>query len=131
MNKYRSKKITRDGITFDSIKEYRRFCELRLLEKAGQITNLERQVKFVLIPKQKDKQTGKVIERECSYIADFVYEVPTQAQYINDEGHLTFADGYETVVEDVKGYKQSKAYDIFVIKRKLMLHVHGIRIKEI
>ena len=50
MSKYHSKKITIDGMTFDSQKEYKRWCELRLLEKAGEITNLQRQVPFEVIP---------------------------------------------------------------------------------
>lgn len=123
MNKYRSKKIEVDGMTFDSRKEYRRWCELSLLERAGKITDLQRQIKYVLIPTQYEPPTvgkngalkrGKVIERECSYVADFVYI---------ENGNL--------VVEDVKGYKGGGAYSVFTIKRKLMLYVHGIRIKEI
>lgn len=126
-SKYNSRKIERDGMTFDSLKEYRRFCELSLLEKAGKIADLQRQVKFVLIPAQYERyerysdKTGKrlkdgirTIEQECAYVADFVY----------------YQDG-QRIVEDVKGYKQSTAYAVFVIKRKLMLSVHGIRIKEI
>jgi hypothetical protein len=104
---------------FDSLKEYRRFCELSLLEKAGKITNLQRQVKCVLIPAQYEPDTtgprggvkrGKLIERECAYIADFVYV---------QNGKL--------VVEDTKGFKTTD----YIIKRKLMLYVHGIRINEI
>lgn len=106
--KYNSRKITVDGIDFDSKKEARRFCELCLLEKAGQITNLERQVKFELIPSQ--KIDGKVVERSCTYVADFVY-----------------TENGKNVVEDTKGFKTKD----YIIKRKLMLHVHGIRIKEI
>lgn len=118
MSKYHAKKITVNGKVFDSKKEYRRFCELYLLEKAGEISDLQRQVKFVLIPAQYEPDTigkrgavkrGKLIERECSYLADFVY---TQ-------------DG-KTVVEDTKGFKTAD----YKIKRKLMLYVHGIRIKE-
>ena len=108
MNKYRSRKITRNGITFDSLKEYRRFCELSLLEKAGAITELKRQVKYELIPSQ--RINGKVVERSCTYVADFVYK-----------------QGGKTVVEDTKGFKTKD----YIIKRKLMLHIHGIRIKEI
>lgn len=107
--KYNSKKTVVDGQTFDSKKEATRYQELVLLEKAGVIKNLSRQVKFVLIPSQRD-ENGKVIERECSYKADFVY-----------------TEGGETVVEDVKGYRTKE----YIIKRKLMLHVHGIRIREI
>ena len=118
MSKYNSRKISRDGETFDSQKEYRRWCELKLLERAGAITDLERQVKYVLIPAQREPDTvgargglikGKLIERECAYIADFRYE----------------RDG-ELVVEDTKGVRTPD----YIMKRKLMLHVHGIRIKE-
>jgi hypothetical protein len=108
MSKYRSRKITRDGMTFDSVKEYKRFCELSLLLKAGAITDLERQVKFVLIPSQ--RIDGKVVERPCTYIADFSYR---------ENGKL--------VIEDTKGFKTKD----YIIKRKLMLYVHSIRIKEV
>lgn len=79
-----------------------------LLERAGAIQNLQRQVKYQLIPSQ--RIAGKVVERACSYVADFVYD----------------RDG-ETVVEDTKGVKTPE----YIIKRKLMLWVHGIRIREI
>ena len=86
-NKYHNRKITRDGETFDSLKEYRRFCELKLLLRAKKISDLQRQVKFVLIPTQREPgeigvrggvKKGRIIEQECSYIADFVY--------VNDKG---------------------------------------------
>lgn len=108
MSKYYSRKITRDGETFDSVKEYRRWCELKLLERAGKIRELQRQVKFELIPSQRIK--GKVVERACSYVADFAYY-----------------DGNNHVVEDTKGFKTKD----YIIKRKLMLWVHGIQIKEV
>ena len=125
ISKYHSRKTVIDGITFMSKKEAKRFQELLLLEKAGAIQNLQRQVKFVLIPAQREpdivgkmggRKPGKIIERECSYIADFVYQ----------------EDG-KTVVEDTKGYRNpsTAGYAYFVLKRKLMLHVHGIRIKEV
>lgn len=95
-------------MTFDSVKEYRRFQELALLERAGQVSGLQRQVKFELIPSQ--RIDGKVVERPCHYIADFVY----------------FKDG-QKVVEDTKGFKTKD----YIIKRKLMLYVHQIRIKEV
>jgi len=122
MSKYGSKKITVDGETFDSMKEYRRFCELRLMEKAGLITNLQRQVKFLLIPAQyehyprfgkngKPLKPGKrLIEKECAYYADFVY---------TEKG--------QDVVEDTKGVRTPE----YIIKRKLMLHIHRIRIQEV
>ena len=96
LNKYGNKKVTIGNETFDSSKEYRRFCELKLLQRAGKISDLRRQVKFVLIPTQREPDVvgvrggvkkGKVIEQECAYIADFVY--------LNEKG--------ETVVEDAKG----------------------------
>lgn len=108
MSKYYNQKITVDGITLDSRKEYRRFRELCLMERAGEIDNLERQVKFELIPTQ--KKNGKVLERACSYVADFVY---------NENG--------EQVVEDTKGIR-TEAYKI---KRKMMRWLYGIEIKEV
>ena len=118
-SKYGNKKVGYNGENFDSLKEYRRFCELSLLEKAGEITDLKRQVKFELIPAQYEPSTigarggvkrGKLLEREVSYIADFVY-----TQY------------GKQVVEDTKGFRTAD----YIIKRKLMLWVHGIRINEI
>lgn len=108
--KYNNKKIIVDGQKFDSKKEANRYKELRLLEKAGAIKDLRMQVKFTLIPAQRDEVTGEVIERECSYKADFVYE----------------EDG-KTVVEDVKGFRTKE----YVVKRKLMLWRYGIRIREV
>lgn len=107
-SKYHSRKITKDGITYDSVKEYRRACELSLLESAGAIADLKRQVKFELIPSQ--RVDGKVVERPCTYVADFVYQ-----------------EGGKTVVEDTKGFRTKD----YIIKRKLMLQVHGIRIREV
>ena len=110
-NKYGAKKVMApDGQVFDSKKEHHRYFELKLLERAGRISDLERQVKYILIPTQKDK-SGKVIERECSYYADFKY--------------FDHALGAE-VVEDAKGVRT----DAYKIKKKLMLWVHGIQVKE-
>ena len=122
-NKYGSKKVEVDGIVFDSKKEAKRYKELSLLEKAGAIRNLQRQVKYVLIPSQYDVIDGKkkCVERECSYIADFVYQVP----FVEGEPYMT--EPLETVVEDTKGFRTKD----YIIKRKLMLHVHGIRISEV
>lgn len=117
MSKYHSRKITKDGISYDSVREYHRWCELQLLERAGKITKLRRQVRFYLIPAHYEKieVNGKIkrkcIEREVSYIADFTY----------------YDENGEFVVEDAKGFKTKD----FIIKRKLMLHVHGIRIVEV
>lgn len=108
MNKYRAKKTEIDGIRFDSQKEALRYRELKLLEKAGEITELKRQVEFVLIPQQ--KRNGKVVERRCSYFADFVY---------HDK------DG-EMIVEDTKGVRTPD----YIIKRKLMLQLFDIKVVE-
>ena len=120
MSKYGAKKVTIDGQTFDSKKEGRRFQELLMLEKAGEISELRTQVKFVLIPAQREpdiigarggRKPGKLLERECAYKADFVYK--------DNQGN--------TVVEDTKGMRT----EAYIIKRKLMLARFGIRIKEI
>lgn len=108
--KYHSKKVTIDGIKFDSKREASRWLELKMLERAGEISHLQRQVKYELIPSQ--KIDGKVVERPCSYIADFVY-------------HELASN--EVVVEDTKGFKTPE----YILKRKLMLYIHGIRIKEV
>ena len=122
--KYGNKKVVVDGIIFDSRKEAQRYTELNLLEKAGKITGLERQREFVLIPAQRETtneiytkgpnkgkfKPGKLVERKCSYVADFVYW-----------------DGYNLVVEDTKGMRTKD----YIIKRKLMLYKFGIRIKEV
>ena len=124
-NKYHNIKTkTFSGKVYDSRKEARRSVELKLLLRAGEIKDLREQVKYVLIPAQYEtneryskkgerlKDGLKLIERECSYVADFVYiDVKTG----------------NTVVEDTKGVRTKE----YIIKRKLMLHVHGIRIKEI
>ena len=103
MNKYRARKVKApDGQVFDSVKEYHRWGVLRLLERAGRISDLKRQVSYELIPKQQG-------ERACSYVADFTYM---------ENGKL--------VVEDCKGYRTPE----YRLKRKLMLWVHGIKIKE-
>lgn len=115
MAKYNNVKI--DG--YDSKKEYRRAKELKLLEKKGIITGLQEQVKYELISPQyrfyevqgvrKMLRKKKLIERGVYYIADFVY----------------YRDG-EYIVEDTKGVRTKE----YIIKRKLMLYVHGIKIKE-
>lgn len=100
-------------MAFPSKKEAARYGELLLMERDGAIKNLKCQVKFELIPTQ--RIGGKVIERACSYIADFVYEDQSGTQH----------------VEDVKGYRGGVAYSVFTIKRKLMLYVHGIMVEEV
>lgn len=107
--KYGNKKTVLDGIAFDSKKEAGRYAELKLMQKAGEIIDLVLQPSFELIPKQR-RNDGKA-EIRCVYIADFAYtDVKTN----------------EHVIEDVKGVKTRD----YVIKRKLMLQVHGISVKE-
>lgn len=111
-SKFGNKKYSIDGIKFDSKKEADRYCELRMLERAGQISDLKLQVPFILIPAQYREVNGKnkCVERACTYIADFVY-----------------TENGERVVEDVKGFKT----ETYKIKRKLMLYKFGIRINEV
>lgn len=125
MSKYGAKKVKLDGIIFDSRREARRYQELRLLERAGKIRNLELQKSFELIPAQYAPSTevymrgtktgqakrGKCIEKAVTYKADFVY--------IDEKGL--------PVVEDTKGFRTKD----YIIKRKLMLYIHGIKIKEV
>ena len=109
-SKYHSQKITVSGKTFDSIKEGSRYADLVLMERSGEISELKCQEPFTLIPSQKNEK-GKTIEKPVKYIADFVYK--------DKNGVL--------VVEDTKGVRTAD----YIIKRKLMLWVHKIRIKEI
>ena len=107
-NKYGNKKVVWDDIDFDSLKEARRYKELILLEQTGHISDFELQKEYELIPSQ--RINGRVVERAVKYRADFVYK-----------------ENGKTVVEDTKGVRTKE----YIIKRKLMLYVHGIRIKEI
>lgn len=92
---------------FDSIKEARRYQELKLLLRAGAISDLKLQVPYELIPAQ--YINGKCVERAVKYIADFVY-----------------TENGKEIVEDAKGVRT----DTYKIKKKLMLYVYGIRLKE-
>lgn len=128
--KYGNKKVTVDGIAFDSKREAARYCELKMLERAGKITDLSLQKVFELIPAQYEDsgevyqrgekkgqpKQGKCIEQAVTYKADFYYK-----------------ENGKEVVEDVKGYRDpaSGAYARYIIKRKMMLYFYGIRIKEI
>ncbi len=106
-SKYKNNRVVTPYGEFDSGKEYNRFLVLLGMERSGKIKNLRRQVAYELIPVQR---TAFRTERAVRYIADFVYD---------KDGSL--------VVEDVKGYKTPE----YVIKRKLMLFVHGIEIREV
>lgn len=102
-NKYGN---TRSG-GFDSLRERGRFRELQLLERAGKIQGLQRQVRFDLIPAQYDGD--KCIYRSVSYVADF-----------------TYWENGKFIVEDVKGMKT----DVYRLKAKLMYYFHHIKIRE-
>jgi hypothetical protein len=108
-SKYKAKKTIIDGITFDSKSEAKRYQELKLLERGGQIKNLSLQPKFVLQGGFVNVHTGKK-EREIAYIGDFQYD-----------------EGDRTVVEDVKGFKTAD----YQIKRKLFIHKYQSEYKHI
>ena len=103
-SKYNARKTTVDGIKFDSKKEARRYADLKILEKAGEISHLQLQPKFRLLDGFKHR--GETI-RPINYFADF--------SYIDTEGN--------EVVEDVKG----KRTDVYNIKKKLFLNKYGER----
>lgn len=121
--KYNATKCLVDGIEFASKREANRYLELRLLERAGEISDLRLQVDFELIPNQyaTEKRYGKngkplkdkevLLERKVVYRADFVYK---------DK------DG-KTVVEDTKGFRTTE----YVLKRKMFLYKYGFPITEI
>lgn len=126
MSKYKNQSMCVNGISFQSRKEAKRYIVLLDMQSKGFISDLRTQVKFELIPAQREftneiytkgknkgcLKQGKLLERECCYVADFVYF----------DKRLD-----ETIVEDTKGVKTKD----YIIKRKLMLREHGIRIKEV
>lgn len=106
-NKYKARKVFFNGETFDSQWELQRWRELQFLERKGVIHDLQRQIRYVLIPKQRDEQ-GRTVFRETAYVADFVYW--------DDNGlHVEDAKGVET--------------EVFKIKRKLMYERFNILIE--
>ena len=129
--KFNNKKMETPDGTFDSKGEWERWLFLKDALKNGQISDLRRQVKYILIPTQyrteivhlktKDKEVQRVAEREITYTADFVYKIP----------RTTPIDGpcgvYETVVEDFKGFPN----DRWPLKKAMMLYFHGISIREV
>ena len=118
--KYKNKRVECDGRVFDSLKEYRRYCQLKMLLKCGAISDLKLQVPFELIPavyedvakqlKTKVKIEKKCVQRPIRYVADFVY----------------VRDGI-MIVEDTKGFR-TKEYEL---KKKMMRALLGITIREI
>ena len=125
MAKYHNEKIVYDGIKFDSKKEAKRYQQLKMMEKAGYIYDLKRQVKYELIPAQ--HIDGKCVERAMTYTSDFEYYVmkPLQQKTVMaDRDAKTIG---QHIVEDVKGVRT----EVYKIKRKLMLYKYGIRITEV
>ena len=108
-SKFRNKKTVIDGLKFDSKKEANRWLVLKMLERSGEISNLQRQVPFVLLEKEQGFN-GETL-RQMKYIADFVY---------NDKRGNRH-------VEDVKGVRT----DVYKIKKRLMWHIHKINIEEV
>ena len=102
MTKYGNTRVTEDGFTFDSKAEFRRYRELRLLEKTGEIYNLQVHVPFPLV-------VNDILI--CNYEADATYQ----------------RQGGALVVEDVKGHITRE----YRLKKKLMLACHGIKIEEV
>ena len=109
MSKYHNKKVIYNGITFDSIKEKKRYIELKLLERAGLIKKLKLQYEFELQPAF--TLNNKKI-RKISYIADFYYFDNELNDYI---------------VEDTKGMRT----DVYKIKKKMFEHRYKKEIKEL
>lgn len=110
-SKYHNQKVTIDGITRDSLSESNRLEQLKILEKAGAIKNLQYQVPFKLIDKQQGENRN---ERAVTYKADFVYDE------LQPDGN------FKHIVEDCKGHKTKD----YIIKRKMMLKFFDISIKE-
>lgn len=127
MSKYHAKKTVVDNIAFASAKEAARYRQLKALQAAGKISGLELQKRYELIPPQYEvyprygkggkqlKDGVKCLEKAMYYVADFVF----------------YDENKRLVVEDVKGYKGGAAYQMFAVKRKLMLYMLGIKIQEI
>lgn len=112
-NKYNATKITIDGHTFDSKKEGARYIQLKILEKAGEISDLKLQPKFyfpingVNVRHSNTKSGAK--GREITYSADF-----------------SFIEDGELMIEDTKGF----ATDVYKLKKALIEAIHGIEIIE-
>lgn len=107
-NKFGNKKVRVDGMTFDSKKEYARWCDLQLLQRAGKISDLQRQLLFPLHDNVYDEEGNKIFGK-IGYRADFVYL---------ENGKL--------VVEDVKGYRTPE----YLHKKRDMYEKYGILIRE-
>lgn len=114
-SKFHNEPVTIDGVRYDSKNEYRRWCFLKMMEQAGEISNLRYHVNFELIPaitreevvhsKTKDKVVTKTVQRARYYEADFVYTVTKTG---------------EEVVEDFKGQET----DLFIFKAALFFYIY-------
>lgn len=133
-HKFNNKKMeTPDGV-FDSKGEWQRWLFLKDEERRGAIMDLERQVKFVLLPTQyrdevvhlktKDKIVKRVAEREVTYTADFVYR---KLKNVVENQLMGRVEVWEKVVEDFKGFPN----DRWPLKKAMMLYFHGIAIREV
>lgn len=109
MNKYHNKKVIVNGHKFDSIKEANYYNQLRLLQRAGLIRDLELQKTFILQPSFK---LNNKTRRQITYKADFTY-------FSNEDNKIH--------VIDVKGFKT----DVYNIKKKMFEYMYGIEIEEI
>lgn len=104
--KYRNTKVQTDEGSFDSVKEYRRWCDLKLMQRAGEIHDLKRQVDFPMVV------NGQLV---CTYRADATYVETSSGEY---------------VVEDVKSPITRKE-PVYRIKAKLAAAIHNIKIREV
>ena len=122
-SKYRNEKVTFQGMSFDSKKELQRYLFLVDAERRGVISDLQRQVKFELIPaiteeyvehlKTKDKVKTRTVQSAVTYICDFTY--------LKDD---------KIVIEDVKS-SPSLVTKEYRLKKKMMLAIHGLIVKEV
>lgn len=122
-SKYGNKKVEYQGITFDSKKELQRYMVLLDAQRNGKITDLQRQVKFELIPaitedyvehlKTKDKVKTRTVQLAITYTCDFTYRKDNKL-----------------IIEDVKASKTMLTKE-YQLKKKMMLAIHGLVIKEV
>lgn len=124
-NKYHAKKVRTLYGLFDSQHEADEYAKLVMRQKAGEISNLRRQVRYEIIPQQtetytkqlktKTKECTRVVEQSAHYTADFVYW----------DNRLM-----KEVVVDAKS-KATRELADYILRRKLMLYINGIKIREL
>lgn len=126
-SKYKNKKVFRDGEWYDSLHEYQRYRELLLLQRTGKISDLKKQVPFELIPAQCEYiHTGEIFKRGERKGQEKVKRVCLEHSVVYYADFVYTEDG-KKIVEDTKGVRTKD----YIIKRKLMLYIHGIKIREI